>query len=81
VHFAEVLQKIPAHPRQIDGIAWLTPGEFAPTGDQLFTIETLGYSGIVTLQPEIQGFFRAPYGRHAGPQGIVEIEGYDIYLV
>jgi len=33
------------------------------------------------LQPEIQDFLRAPYGRHAGPQGIVEIEGYDIYLV
>jgi hypothetical protein len=80
VQFTEVLQKIPAHCRQIDGIAWLTTGEFAPTRDQLLAIITLGNSGVVTLQPEIQGFLRAPYGWHAGPQGIVEIEGDDIYL-
>jgi hypothetical protein len=69
------MQKITAHTRHIDRITLLARAEFTPIGYYFLGVETLRDARIVLCQPLVERFLGTTNRRHAGPQGVIKVEG------
>lgn len=74
MQLTDMMQKIAAHQGHVDRVAPIAGAEFTPQLDHLRRIIVGRDSRIGLLQPPVKGIFGAVYGRHTGPERIIEVK-------